>query len=87
MIQAGLATGIIYISLRTDILVEQKESMSASSITSHFNFAWCVNSLAFLNHSVSQENWSHNNYSYLCIHQVQGLFPQISHILFWIRVY
>ena len=27
------------------------------------------------------------NHFYLCIHQVQGLFPWISHILFWVIVH
>ena len=70
------------ISLRTNMFVYQKESMSASSKTFHFNFAWCVNSLVFVKDSASQEHWSHSNYFYLCIHQVQGLSPWISHILF-----
>ena len=34
--------------------------MNASPKTFHFNFAWCVNSLVFLNDSDSQEHWSQN---------------------------
>jgi len=34
--------------------------MSASSETFQFSFAWCVNSLGFLNDPALQEHWSHN---------------------------
>ena len=34
--------------------------MNASPKTFHFNFAWCVNSLVFLNDSDSQEHWHYN---------------------------
>lgn len=47
-----------YISLRSNILVQQKESMSATSNTLQFSCAWCVNNLAILNYPATHEHWS-----------------------------
>ena len=62
--------------------------MSANSKSFHFNFACCVNSLVFPQRfCFTRSTGAVIDSLYLCIHQVQGPLPQISHILFWIRVH
>ena len=48
------------ISLRTNMLLQQKESVCAHPKTSQFSFSWCVNSPVFINDPVSQKHWNHN---------------------------
>ena len=48
------------ISLRTNILLQQKESVCAQPKTSLFSFTWCVNSPVFINDPVSQKHCNHN---------------------------